>query len=166
MARLKDSEKELLLADYHTGQFTQRELAKKYEVSTATVNKMTKGLEPKHEHKVNTIATVTAELLEESEQEVNAVFTAIDEKTKHIKLINDNATKLAGKINTMADQIDQPQDMKHLVDANDKLAITLKVADRHAPKGDINVQNNQAVAVDRKWEVEFIEAEDEQITGT
>jgi len=161
MARLSKEDREerdsLVLADFHTGQFNQRELSKKYEVSTATINKLTKGKKPKHEHKVNTIATVTAELLEESEQEVNAVFTAIDEKTKHIKLINDNATKLARKINTMADQIDQPQDMKHLVDANDKLAVTLKVADRHAPKGDVNVQTNQTI-VDQKWEIEFVES--------
>ncbi len=46
MARLSDNDKELILADFHTGQFVQRELAKKYEVSTATINKLTKGVEP------------------------------------------------------------------------------------------------------------------------
>ena len=141
MARLNDSERELLLADFHTGQFKQRELAKKYEVSTATVNKLTKGIEPKHEQKVNAVATVHAQLEGESEQEVNAVHLAIEEKTKHIKLIMDNATKLAGKISTMTDQVDEPQDLRHLVEANDKLSITLKVNDRHAAKTEITNTN-------------------------
>jgi membrane-bound ClpP family serine protease len=68
-----------------------------------------------------------------------------DEKTRHLKLIHDNATKLANKISTMTDQIDTPNDLKTLVDANDRLAITLKVADRHARNGDVNVQTNTAV---------------------
>ena len=61
------------------------------------------------------------------------------EVIRHKKLINDNATKLANKLATMADQIDSPSDLKTLAEANDRLAITLKVADRHAPKQDINV---------------------------
>jgi len=68
------------------------------------------------------------------------------ENIKYKKLINDNATKLAGKLNSMADEISEPQDLKHLVEANDKLAITLKVADRHAPK--IDITQNQATNVE------------------
>lgn len=145
MARLTQLQKDELLADFHTGHYTQRELAKKYDVSTATVNKLTKGIKPKHEQKVNAIVSSTADLYAESEQnehEVNAVYKVVEEKTKHLKLINDNATKLANKLNAMADEISEPQDLKHLVDANDKLAITLKVADRHAPK--IDITQNQA----------------------
>jgi len=56
-----------------------------------------------------------------------------------------NAEKLAKKLNTMTDQIDSPNDMKTLADANDRLAITLKVADRHAPKIDITQQVGLAI---------------------
>jgi len=77
----------------------------------------------------------------EKEQSIVCADEVADEKIRHKKLINDNATKLAGKISDMADNIDEPQDLKHLVDANDKLAITLKVAERHAPKTDINNTN-------------------------
>lgn len=155
MARLKDNERELLLADFHTGQYTQRELAKKYEVSTATVNKMTKGISPKHEQKVNAIVTAHAQLEGESEHEVNAVFTIVEEKKKHMKLIYDNATKLANKLSIMSDQVDQPQDLRHLVEANDKLSVTLKVNDRHAPKNDTNV----AVQTNVQNNVEMTEAQ-------
>lgn len=158
MARLTPEDRELILADYHTGHYTQRELSKKYDCSTATINKLTKGKEPKHEQNVNAIVTATAQIHSESEQnehEVNAVVNIIEEKTKHLKLINDNANKLAGKIMTMADQIDTPNDLKTLVDANDRLAITLKVADRHAPKIDITQQ--QAVQSTAPTTIQYIE---------
>ena len=156
MARLTDDQELLLLADFHTGQYNQRELAKKYGVSTATVNKRTNGIDPKHEHKVNAMATAHAQMEGESEQEVNAVFTAVKAKTAHIKLIQDNAEKLAGKILTMSDQVDQAQDIKHLVDANDKLSITLKVSDRHAPKTEIHNQNAQQT--NNNIGIEFVES--------
>lgn len=76
-----------------------------------------------------------------SEHSLQIADEVAHDKIKHTKLINDNATKLADKLNMMVDQIDEPQDLKHLVEANDKLAITLKVADRHAPKTEINNTN-------------------------
>lgn len=147
MARLKENEKALLVADHHTGYYTQRELSKKYDVSTATVNKLTKGLEPKHTDKVNAIVTATRELNKESEQEVNAVQLIVNKQLTREELIYGNAEKLAGKINTMADQIDTPSDLKTLSEANDKLAVTLKVAERHANSQvtvntQTNIQNN------------------------
>jgi len=60
-------------------------------------------------------------------------------------LIFGNAEKLAKKLGTMSDQIDTPNDLKTLAEANDKLAITLRVADRHAPKIDVT-QVQQATA--------------------
>ena len=142
MAKLSDDEKELLLADHHTGHFTQRELSRKYKVSTATVNKLTKGKEPKHTEKVNAIVTATRELNKESEQEVNAVQLIVNKQLTREELIYGNAEKLAKKLNTMSDQIDTPSDLKTLSEANDKLAVTLKVAERHAPK--ISIDNTNA----------------------
>lgn len=152
MARLTDEQKEDLLADYHTGIYSKNELAKRYNTSHTTVNKMTKGLEPKHKDKVSTLSTIKAELAEESFKEVSAVETAVDEQTKHLIIINNNATKLANKLNNMTDEIDTADDLKKLVDANDKLAITLKVADRHAPKtvvntGEVQETNNNLEVV-------------------
>jgi len=83
MGRLKQEDKEMILADFHTGHFNQRKLANKYKVSTATINKLTKGLKPKHIDKVNTTVAINKELSKESEQEVNAVNSVINERTKH-----------------------------------------------------------------------------------
>lgn len=67
----------------------------------------------------------------------------VDDATRRANLVYGNAEKLAQKLNTMADQIDTALDMKTLADANDKLAVTLKVADRHAPKIDVTQQQMQ-----------------------
>lgn len=93
MARLNDATRELILADFHTGYFSQRKLAEKYEVSTATINKLTKGLEPKHLDKVNAILSARTGLAEESEQEVNAVHSVVDERIRHIAFFNDSALR-------------------------------------------------------------------------
>lgn len=132
MARLIDKDRELILADFHTGHFTQRELARKYDVSTATINKITKGLEPKHTEKVNAIVATVRDLSTESEQEVNAVHQKVNAQLRREGLIYGNAEKLASKLMMMADEIDTPTDLKTLAEANDKLAVTMKVADRHA----------------------------------
>jgi len=64
-----------------------------------------------------------------------------DEALRHKRLIYDNATKLADKLRKLTDEVDTAQDIRHLVEANDKLSITLKVNERHAPKTEINNQN-------------------------
>jgi len=91
MARMTDGQKEDLLADWHTGQYSKNELSKKYKVSHTTVNKMTKGLEPKHSDKVSTISTMRAELAQESFKEVSAVETAIENRTKHLIYFQNSA---------------------------------------------------------------------------
>jgi len=70
-----------------------------------------------------------------------------DEQIRHKGLINSNAELIASKIPTMLEQIDSPSDLKTLAEANDRLAITLKVADRHAKSGDVNVNATAAVGI-------------------
>ena len=49
MARLNDDQREKILAQFHAGA-SQNELAKRFEVSPATINKLCKGIEPKNKH--------------------------------------------------------------------------------------------------------------------
>jgi len=73
-----------------------------------------------------------------------------------MKLINDNATLLANQIpkivntftvvgkdekgNETKEFLMDAKSLRDLTEANDKIAVTLKVADRHAPKIDITQQ--------------------------
>jgi transcriptional regulator with XRE-family HTH domain len=84
MPRLTDEQREHILADFNIGK-SQNELAKKYEVSPATINKLCKGVEPKHLDKVNALTRINTELVGESEYQVNAIHKEVDERTKHIQ---------------------------------------------------------------------------------
>ena len=99
MARLTDDQRELVLADFHTGELTNRELGKKYNTSHVTIGKIVKGLIPKHKEKVTTISMMTAELHQESYQEVTAVTKAIDKRTKHLMLFENSALENQRKAN-------------------------------------------------------------------
>ena len=155
MARLlSDKEKSLIIADYKTGQYSQRELSKKHNVSIGTVNKLTKDIEASNEHIVNAQKSVLIANVTLTNDEMNAVMNAAADKFRREGIINSNAELLASKIPTMLDQIDTPSDLKLLAETNDKLAITLKVAERHAPKGDVTaiagVQQNNQIGVNWK----------------
>lgn len=88
-------------------------------------------------------------------EKINTLDEIAEESIRHKKLINDNATKLADKLSKMTDEIDSAQDLKFLAEANDRLAITLKIADRHAPKTEINNTNANQVNNDNKLTIEF-----------
>lgn len=90
MARLTDAQREKILAEFHVGK-SQNELAKRYEVSTATINKLCKGLIPKHLDKVNDLTRINIELAAQSECEVNAIHKEVDERTKHIQFFTNAA---------------------------------------------------------------------------
>lgn len=89
-------------------------------------------------------------------QTLNVLDNIADEAIRHKNLINSNAELLASKIPKMLEAMTikeenaetgeitdklaiNPSDLKTLAEANDRLAITLKVADRHAKSGDFNV---------------------------
>jgi len=78
-----------------------------------------------------------------SEQAVLVLDEVADENIRRKNLVYGNAEKLASKLTTMIDQIDTPNDALTIANANDRLAITMKVADRHAPKIDIQQLQQQ-----------------------
>jgi transcriptional regulator with XRE-family HTH domain len=92
MARLNDEQRANILAEFHAGK-SQNELAKRYEVSPATINKLCKGIEPKHVEKVNALTRINTELAGESEYEVNAIHREVQERTKHIQFFTNAAIK-------------------------------------------------------------------------
>jgi len=109
------------------------------------------------EHSANTDYIEAKEIIASkkgtiSEQSVLILDEVADERIRHKKLIQDNATKLADKLNKLTDEVDNAQDIRHLVEANDKLSITLKVNERHAPKTEISnvnaTQNNKVIKVE------------------
>lgn len=144
MAKITDDIRDHILADWKAG-VSQNQLAKRYVVSPATINKICKGIEQVNVNLVNTKVSLITELNAKSEYEVNSIDKEVNDKLRRCNLVYGNAEKLASKLSIMADQIDSPNDLKTLSEANDRLAITLKVADRHTKQGDVNVNATAAV---------------------
>ena len=153
MAKLTDAIREAILADWKVG-ISQNQLAKNYAVSKATINKLCKGVEQINIEIVNTKVSLTRALQEKSEQELNSIDREVNDKLRRENLVYGFQERAIKKAGEMLDGIEQPQDLKHLIDGVDKASITLGVSQRHAPKSDVNLTNAQQVN-DNKLTIEF-----------
>ena len=86
MARLTDKKKEDILNKFHLGK-SQYKLAKEFEVSPATINKICKGITPKFNDLVNEQVAINTKLSKESERLVNAFDKEVNEKTRRANLV-------------------------------------------------------------------------------
>lgn len=146
MAKLvTDNDKILIIADYKTGQYSQRQLAKKHDVSLGTISGLTKGLDTSNEHLVNAQIAILSAKANLPNEQLNAVMNAATIKAVRGGLIFGNAEKMANKINVMADQAETPDDIKKLSEANMILGKSLGVIEQFAKSGDVNVQTNTAI---------------------
>jgi len=91
MARLTDEQREHIIADFHTGVYSNNELAKKYNTSHTTINKIVKGLEAKNASIVSSQISAQTHLSTQSFKEVSAVETAVNDRTKHLIYFQDSA---------------------------------------------------------------------------
>lgn len=161
MARLSDEQKEQFVADWKTGHWSQNQLAKNYNVSPATANKLCKGVEQNNAEIVNTQTRINTELADKNEYEVNSIHNAVSEKTRRANLVYGTAERLVKKIdNTISngkrlekvnagDGVQQlipvdfnASDLKNFADAIDRTAVTLEVAPRHSNGAQVAIQNN------------------------
>ena len=156
MAKLTDKIRERILSDFNIGK-SQNWLANEYELSPATINKICKGLTPKYKDKVNAIVSIKSELSQESEYQSECFDKEVNEKLKNKKLINSNAELLASHIpkvlkSLVTKSIDDDgketelyavdaKTIRELAEANDKLSLTLKVNERHAPRAEVKLTN-------------------------
>ena len=93
MAKLSDYDKKLLIADYHTNKYSQRDLAKKYNTSIGTVNNLTKEVSPQNEHLVNAqISILSAKSILPIEH-LNAILNTAQEEVYNKGLVT-NASQL------------------------------------------------------------------------
>ena len=142
MARLNDKQRDDIVNAYHIGKSIYQ-IAKDFEVSTATVHKLVKDLTPKLKDEVKAQIAIKSKLIQESENLVKAFNDEVKEQLHYKLLVNNNASKALNKLNTMLDEVDNAMDLKTLIDANDRASITLKVNERFAPKSDVNLVNAQ-----------------------
>lgn len=77
-----------MIADWRTGEYSQRDLAHRHKVSLGLVSKHTKGIAQDMNAIVNAGVQYRQGLEGHDERMVNAVVHVVDERTKHIQLFN------------------------------------------------------------------------------
>lgn len=161
MARITDETKEKILADFHTGKFSQRELAKKYDVSKTMVANLTRGLIPKNDHLVEAQISLLSAKESLTEVEMTAIMTTAKDEAFNRGLIFNATHKLIKRAtemidkNTKMDKVSigdgiqnfepvelNPLDLKNLQEAIYKGGETLGVVTK-APTTQINNMNTQ-----------------------
>ncbi len=160
VGKITDEIKEKILADFHTGKFSQRELAKKYSVSNGTVANLLKGLTPKNEHLVEAQITLLSAQTQKSEIEMSSILSTAKDEAYNRGLIFNATQKNLNRVMDMLDkntkfekvgvgdgvQNFEPvelnaNDYKALQEAIDKASLTLGVNSR---TGNISINNTNA----------------------
>ena len=157
MAKLTEQQKEEVLYDFHTGEYSQRQLAKKHSMSLGTINKITKDIEPKNEHLVNAQVAVLKGKSEISDGEMNAVMNAANDKARRMNLVFGGLEKLAKKTTDYLDKNKaqkvvsgkfgadiithelQSNDYKNIADTFEKVGKAFGIIQ---DKPDVAIQNN------------------------
>lgn len=86
MAKLTDDIKQKILADWKVG-ISQNQLAKKYLMSPATINKLCKGIEQSNVELVNAKVSVITALNEKNEYEVNSIDEEVNSRLRRSGLV-------------------------------------------------------------------------------
>ena len=138
----KAYDKEQLLIDWRTGDFTQRDLAHKHGVSQTLVNKLVKDIPQDLKELVIKKLSLDQELAEKSNQEVITITLSVDHKKGLIKDIEFFSNRAIKKAVELLEMSDSGNDLKAIVDAVDKISVTNNINDRHAKPNTTTIQNN------------------------
>ena len=144
MARLTDKQREDIRNQLILGE-SQYSIARDYQVSSATVNKIFKTIS-EDEFLVKEVKgeiAIKSKLSSQSESLVKAFDTKVNDELRRQNLVFNASEKALVKLSSLIDDIDEAQDMKHIVDAIDKASITLGVNQRHS-NSQVNISNTNA----------------------
>lgn len=152
--------KNIIIAEWKTGEYSFNALAKKHKISRETVRKICKDI-PQENAQIVEVGTVyeSAKKLAKNGQEIKAIESVVKDRLKVHDISNTilsgiekltkggKAQKVvtesigeAGSSATIVEYDLQADDYKKLQEAVDKASLTLGVNPRFAPS--INIQNN------------------------
>ena len=172
MAKLTEAIKEKILADFHTGKFSQRGLAKKHSVSNGSVANLLKGLTPKNEHLVEAQITLLSAQTQKSKIEMSSILSTAKDEAYNRGLIFNATQKNLNRVidmldkNTKLEKINvgegvqnfepvelNANDYKALQEMIDKASLTLGVNQRGVTTqiNNANVQKDETkIIIERK----------------
>lgn len=155
MARLTDKQREDIRNQLILGE-SQYAIARDYEVSTATVNKIFKTISEDEflAKEVKDEIAIKSKLSIQSESLVKAFDTKVNEHLRRSNLVFEVQEKAVVKAGELIDYIDNPKDLKDLIDGVDKASLTLGVNQRHS-NSQVNIQNTNATQVNNNIQIEW-----------
>lgn len=152
MARLTEAQRDEIRNQLILGA-SQYAIARDYEVSSATVNKIFKTIQEDEflAKEVKEEIAIKSKLFNQSESLVKAFDTKVNDELRRKNLVYNASEKALIKLAGLIDDIDEAQDMKHIVDAIDKASITLGINQRHSNQvinNSNNTQNNTTLTAE------------------
>ena len=145
-----DAIKDKVKAEYETGHKKAIDLSKEYNVPRNTISRWIKEENWRISEQTNEAITKSVEVMEhlaeQSSETQDAVKKIVDEKTKHLQLINSVSAygvSLIGKKMKAEGEKLTMSEIKSGLDGVDKAAITLGIAQRHANTQVAVQQNNE-----------------------
>jgi hypothetical protein len=134
---------EKIVADWRTGDYTQRELAAKHRVSAGKVAGLTKDVEKDCEQIVSAGVEYYQALRGKNERIVSAIAHVVDRKARLKGRVQDFVDAAVERGFELIGSTDNGQDFKAIIDGIDKASITAGINERHAKPN----TNNFGVAV-------------------
>lgn len=131
---------------FESGKLSLSEISKETGIDKSTISKKAKNQQWKNGEESDYIEAKILIAEKKSTlpiEKINILDDVANDEIRRRKLVLGNAEKLAQKIEAMTDEVFEAKDIKDLVDANDKLSITLGVNQRHS-NSQVNIQNTNA----------------------
>ena len=152
MARKKSYDKEQALADWKTGGYTIRELARRHGVSHTAIGKLVKGVGKDLIDKVDRVVTLKKELKEMDDKEREAVGVVVDfieqkrfaakKIDKKLDGIVDIATQKALELLESPDL--KMDDIEKFSKAQNNFRVGIGTQDKFSSASPVNIQNANA----------------------
>lgn len=130
--KLDKSIEDKILIDWKTGEYSQRDLANKYQVSAGKVASLTKGVSKDLERIVSAGVEYYQGLQGQSLQTVSAVAQAVDRKARLKHRVQEFVDEAVEKGFDLLKSAQDGQEFKAIVEAIDKASITANINERHA----------------------------------
>ena len=144
MAKLTEQRKKALIADLETKQYSVRELAKKYNVSNATVQKYKQFINEESEQVVNAGIAYKMGLSKIAEPErVNAIMNAVDERTRQLIYFQNSSLKNQEIANRSLDALEAT--LMQIEDDSEKNALMMKILPILKDHANITKTNKETV---------------------
>lgn len=121
-----------VVADWRTGEYSQRDLAAKYKMSPGYVAKICKGAHKDCEQVVSAGLVYKQGLASVEPEVASAIDNAVSNKLRIAGMVNSFVEKAINRASQLLDDSPGGFDLKALTEAVDRVSITAGINERHA----------------------------------